>query len=161
MCLLLFFLPLIFGCHPQCRYVCDDPVCQADCRIFCKDPECIYECPGFGVACQDNPPRCRNRCNTSADACESDSCPMCETICEPPDCNVPGHFCGIVCAPTECAWKCFLPTNCPPPTCQLMCEHPACELPANQSYKLYAGAPDLWPGMGLLLALLFLFTQIQ
>lgn len=165
MILLLFFVVVSFACHPQCRYLCDDPVCEADCKVFCREPNCIYQCVGFPPTenpCPGQTPKCETFCNVTQDTCESDSCPMCTTICEEPTCQRDGYFCGIVCPPPDCAWKCFLPTNCREPICQLQCDQPACELPPNSTYKLYVAAGTAQTANLLLLFFLTLiFIQTQ
>jgi hypothetical protein len=117
----MFFIFLILfsvgdSCHPQCRYLCDDPVFNATCSIVCVKPDCIYD-----QTC-DYSPACTIQC--PEDQCESDSCPACETICQPSthiECGQP------LCAPPNCTWSCVKPTNPPPIRCEVQCERPACE----------------------------------
>lgn len=118
MLILVLFFSLGFSslCHPQCRWACDDPVCNATCTPVCVEPDCIfYPTCNYSPSCSIHCPQ---------DMCESDNCPACETICQPSS-----HLeCGpIVCAPPNCSWACKKPTNCPSPVCELQCERPACE----------------------------------
>ena len=128
----MFFILLIFfsvgeSCHPQCRYACDDPVCNATCAPVCVVSECIFE-----NTC-DYSPVCTVRC--PEDQCESDSCPACETICEPSthlECGDP------LCNALNCSWACEKPTNCPLPRCELVCERPACEYSSASTIQTFS-----------------------
>lgn len=135
----LFIVGVTLGCHPECRYACDDPVCLAVCETVCELPACE-----FNQTCGYSP-SCSVRC--PPDMCESDTCPQCETICSPP----PSPSCGdILCEATVCAWRCRKPTEaeCRKPICELQCEQPACE---------YAGVATLGVSIWLIL---FLFIMI-
>lgn len=116
---LFLHLSIVFGgCHPECRYACDDPVCPAVCETVCETPACE-----FNQTCGYSP-SCEVRC--PLDMCESDSCPACETICNPP----PSEACGdVLCEATNCTWRCRKPTEaeCRKPLCEIVCERPACE----------------------------------
>jgi len=126
----LFLLILFAACaastHPECRWLCDDPVCPAVCAPVCAPLACAVTC---NASYQCNPPVCEIRCEP--DQSESDACPACTPLCEMPVCqpadpHVLGH-CETHCQPLECAWRCTKPVDCPRPTCQLSCERPACE----------------------------------
>ena len=54
---------LIFKCHPQCSWKCDDPHCPAIC-----DPVC-------------EPPKCHTSCAEPKNA-------ICDVKCEKPECEV-------------------------------------------------------------------------
>lgn len=153
--LILISLVGASGCHPECRYACDDPVCSAICEHICEDPVCQ-----FNQTCGYSP-SCSVRC--PADMCESDACPQCETICSPP----PVEECGdVLCEETVCAWKCRKPFNCPLPRCELNCEHPACEYTGNTTSPSYALALGLSLGLSggmilMIVILLFLVNALR
>ena len=113
-------------CHPECRWACDDPVCNAECTIVTEPPVCI---------CENNPsivPICRIECPPDPDQCESDQCPSCVTICTPnQECNQN----QILCEAPVAKWACRKPSSCRNPICELVCERPACE---------YDGLSDPW-----------------
>lgn len=122
--ILLLSIAYATGCHPQCRWLCDDPVCHAVCKPICAPPVCQ-----FNQTCPYSP-SCSVRC--PADQCENDQCPACETLCAPP----PALECGeIECEAVECAWQCNKPIYCPYPRCELQCEHPACEYSAGNALR--------------------------
>merc|ERR1712086_683516 len=84
-------------CHPQCKWLCDDPVCPVRCpKEMCE----MDDCPACETVCR--PAVCR----TTRTAPEPNCAPLCEK--------------------TKCAWKCKTPTLCPKPKCQLTCEQPGC-----------------------------------
>jgi len=118
-------------CHPQCKWLCDDPVCPAKCHPVCAHPKCQMNCEPTGCAscevrCEE--PVCNVRC--PKEMCESKNCPSCETVCRPAvcrtTCTAPEPKCTPLCEATKCAWKCQTPTQCPRPKCQLACEKPKC-----------------------------------
>lgn len=117
----LFIGTLVNACHPQCRWACDDPVCNATCAPSCLEPACqIFN--ASNLVCVTVVPQCSIIC--APDQCESDTCPACEVQCQPPP-----SICGdgtILCEAPSCAWQCTKP-NCRLPICELQCEHPACE----------------------------------
>jgi len=119
-------------CHPQCKWLCDDPVCPAKCHPVCARPKCQMNCEPTGCAacevrCEE--PVCSVRC--PKEMCESKNCPACETVCRPAvcrtTCTAPEPNCTPLCEKTKCAWKCKTPTLCPKPKCQLACEKPKCD----------------------------------
>jgi len=119
-------------CHPQCKWLCDDPVCPAKCHPVCARPKCQMNCEPTGCAacevrCEE--PVCSVRC--PKEMCESKNCPSCETVCRPAvcrtTCTAPEPNCTPLCEKTKCAWKCKTPTLCPKPKCQLACEKPKCD----------------------------------
>jgi len=138
----MFFILLVLfsvgdSCHPQCRYLCDDPVFNATCTPVCVEPDCIYY-----PTC-DYSPVCTVRC--PEDMCESDSCPACETVCEPSnhiECNL------IVCAPPNCTWSCVKPANPPPIHCEVQCERSACE---------YTGGASTVGALNMLIFIMLIF----
>merc|ERR1719329_1147265 len=123
-------------CHPQCKWLCDDPVCPAKCHPVCARPNCQMdckpsECAKCEVHCEE--PVCSVRC--PKEMCEMEGegdagCPKCQTVCRPAvcrtTCTAPEPNCSPLCEPTKCAWKCRTPTLCPKPKCQLTCEKPGC-----------------------------------
>jgi len=120
------------SCHPQCKWLCDDPVCPAKCHPVCARPKCQMNCEPTGCAacevrCEE--PVCSVRC--PKEMCESKNCPSCETVCRPAicrtTCTAPEPNCTPLCEKTKCAWKCKTPTLCPKPKCQLACEKPKCD----------------------------------
>lgn len=124
----LLFLLFVLSCHsahPECRYACDDPTCPAVCRHICLEPRCEIQCTNSTNA-YCNPPNCRVNCPI-VDQSESDSCPFCETVCDPPQCMPLNAECQPLCEATQCFWQCEKPRNCPKPRCELVCERPACE----------------------------------
>lgn len=119
-------------CHPQCKWLCDDPVCPAKCHPVCARPKCQMNCEPTGCAacevrCEE--PVCSVRC--PKEMCEASDCPSCETVCRPAvcrtTCTAPEPNCTPLCEKTKCAWKCKTPTLCPKPKCQLTCEKPSCD----------------------------------
>ena len=136
-----FSLLVVGACHPECRYACDDPMCLAICEPICEEPRCE-----FNQSCPYTP-QCHVVC--PQDMCESDTCPACETHCNPP----PVEACGSpLCEARNCDWKCRKPTEaeCPKPECQLTCEQPACE---------YTGSASHLVGLsGMVLFMVVLFT---
>jgi len=156
--LFLVTFTVALACHPESRWLCDnpcgnwtctDPVCPVLCEPVCNSRTA---CVCFNnISNASYPHSCQQRC--PPDQCESDSCPACETLC-PNRCDA-GYV--ALCEPTDCEWRCRLDPTCPQPDCQqqdpsahcdkprcvLMGEHPACE---------YSGSSTL----SLLLALLLL-----
>jgi hypothetical protein len=109
------------SCHPECSWLCDDPICLAECMIVAEPPQCTCENPLII-------PVCSVECPPSQ--CELDQCPVCQTSC------TPNTSCGqIQCQQTLTSWACRKPSSCPQPRCELMCEKPACE---------YVGTADPW-----------------
>lgn len=109
------------GCHPECRWACDDPVCPASCSPQCASPACIIA-NASNLVCNSVVPRCTILC--APNQCESDSCPACEIQCDPPPVMCADGT--ILCEAPVCAWQCNKP-DCRRPLCELQCEHPACE----------------------------------
>lgn len=129
---LLIATSLATACHPECHWVCNDPICTAICEPVCDQPICEICHNTSSLICLPT-----NRCITQcpSDMCEVDTCPQCETVC-PPLCQGAPN-CTILCEETECSWLCSLPRNCQRPTCSLMCEQPACEFSsATHSYTV-------------------------
>lgn len=127
MLLLLVYSAWAIG--PECRWACDDPVCQAVCEPVCAPAACTVQCTGTEPVPSCSPPRCRTRCQSAANSSPSDSCPGCETVCEAPSCRPSAETCEIVCEQLSCGWKCRKPTHCQRPRCELQCEHPTCVAP--------------------------------
>jgi hypothetical protein len=122
-------------CHPECRWQCDDPMCPAVCHPVCERPRCQMQCAATQCAkctvhCEK--PVCSVRCPKNM--CERESCPKCETVCQPAQCHTtcvaPEPVCSPVCEETKCDWKCKKPERCPRPKCQLQCQKSACEAAA-------------------------------
>lgn len=140
-----FFFSLSLSAHPECRWACDDPFCPAVCQHICQEPRCQIECTNSSSNAYCNPPNCRVRC--PQDQSESESCPACETVCDPPQCMPLNAVCQPLCEATVCHWQCEKPRYCPEPKCELTCERPACE---------YSGAGSLisYGILGLVLMIL-------
>ncbi len=125
---LLYLTAIYAGCHPECTYECDNPVCAANCQPQCDSVKCRI-CEQINVnatpVCEEDfiDRGCEIRC--PADQCESDSCPQCEVICAGSLCD-DDPTCVIECEQIACGWDCQKPTNCPQPICILQCEQPAC-----------------------------------
>lgn len=148
MSILLFLLLLpsvVLSCHPQCRWACDDPVCQAECYSVCQPPKCDVQCTGGGGT------NCSPNCwiHKNADQCESETCPQAEIKCA----QLTGEACTgcqVLCEPPVCSWHCIKPIyHCKEPTCVLQCERPACEYNVNSS-----GGTTMSVMWGLILLLL-------
>lgn len=124
--MLLLFIAAALACHPECTWQCDDPVCAAECRPVCDEPVCEIQCEQGeqGELTRCAPPRCVVRCPD--DRCETDECPQCETVCEPPRCSG-SAVCTIHCEETSCGWACHKPRHCPKPHCELQCDEPCCQ----------------------------------
>jgi hypothetical protein len=127
-------------CHPECPWVCDNPVCYANCDPVCSAPVC-QRCVN-----QTGTPVCRatHACTVFCpeDMCEMEQCPACEVQC-PQLCATTAN-CTVTCDPIQCEWSCRLPT-CPHPTCVRQCEAPACEASeaAHYSASLLVGLVTL------------------
>lgn len=150
--MLLFVLMLLFsveaaaGCHPECRWACDDPVCQAVCHPVCDTPVCILV-NASNTACDAYQPSCSVQCPENM--CESDACPACETICQ-----APSDLCNdgqLLCEATNCQWRCEKPKHCQHPRCELVCERPACEAASGAQTR----------GGGLLVGIVFLVAFLS
>lgn len=130
--LLLLFLCLTNALGPECRWIADDPVCHAVCTPICLPTKCSFQCRNNVPPPRCFAPDCRTRCVDAENSSPMDSCPACETVCEPLECvpNQNGN-CEIVCEATECSWLCEKPTYCQPPRFELTCEKPACEFEAK------------------------------
>lgn len=138
--LLLVGLALALACHPESRWMCDnpcgnwscnDPICTVLCDPIC-DTTCVCYDPERNVSYAN---RCQTYCPPHQ--CEADSCPSCETYCPYP-CQA-GYI--PLCEATSCQWECHPDPTCPrpaceqqdpnatcsPPRCELMSERPACE----------------------------------
>ncbi len=92
-----------------CLPVCEEPVCTVveGCTKLCLDPVCAITCP--------------------QDQCEAESCPACETLCNPLSCYPNSAGCEIQCEETTCTWSCIIPPWIYHPTsCSPIIESPAC-----------------------------------
>jgi hypothetical protein len=151
---MLFLLLLLIGsthaaCHPQCTNSCNANQTAANaCAPVCAPPRCQYQCTTPGTQCEAYAPVCRVRC--PADMCESDSCPLCETVCDQPALLCVEAGCSPLCEATSCSWSCRnnsvtgLPSGC----AWVNCETPACAVSGT------VGA--LAGGIGLVVVLLSL-----
>lgn len=130
------------ACHPQCKWLCDDPVCSAVCEPECQAPRCEVTCLNTTADPRSvcSHPICWTTCGDTMNQCESDNCPQCETRCGRLYCQ-PSYTCQIQCEMPQCGWKCRKPDSCPKPQCQLMCEQPACKLEESSATHsaLYSG----------------------
>ena len=133
----LFLIALAFACHPQSRWLCDnpcgawecnDPVCDVICEPICNNT-CMCHNPTTNSS---YPLKCYEVC--PPDQCEADSCPACETHC-PKSCR--SGF-DALCEATSCDWSCRANTSCPYPECEQIsttwtsCPEPRCELQSEK-----------------------------
>lgn len=129
--ILALIIMIVTACHPESRWacddpcgiwICDDPICTAKCEAICET-KCICFNPDTNSSIGA---QCGAWCPT--DQCESDSCPVCDTVCYSPCVSGYSHLCEA----TNCTWKCKSDPSCPKPKCnkteQIACEHPRCEL---------------------------------
>lgn len=126
---LLIFVTFSDACHPQCSYACDDPVCPAECHAQSSKPKCTVSCNNSFVPIQG---QCNFKCSNVVNitnVCESDSCPLVETLCTQLICiDLPRTVtCTVLCEAPTAGWVCNKPKNCRQPICELQCEKPACE----------------------------------
>lgn len=151
--LLLSIFKYSFGCHPECTWQCDDPVCPADCTIHAGPLNCTVMCSDNGHYCY--PPRCTHECLDNV--CETDMCPICSILCEAPRCRfVPlGVRCETMCSQGMFSWSCKKPKNCPYPKCELMCEKPACET-TNSGIKTQINSFQLHEMIFLIVFIIFI-----
>jgi len=116
--------------NPQCRWACDDPICQTDCQPVCELPICSYTCATSNALCQA--PTCKTICQTALNSSVGDTCPLCETDCKQLTCAPRNAQCQVLCEAPACHWYCAKPkigASCAAPRCELVCERPACEGP--------------------------------
>lgn len=134
MLLCLIFISIVYCCHPECTYQCNDVVCPASCKPICERPVCEL-CFNHtdNVVCEPITSGCITRCPV-LDQCETDHCPSCETVCNNLCNNNP--ICFIQCEAVQCAWECVAPTDCPLPECHLECELPACEYQSGKKLEI-------------------------
>lgn len=130
--LLLLFIACALACHPECRWACDDPVCNATTSVVCQPSVCMIVCTEADdrLQCSNRTDLCSVRLPTE-DACEMDECPRAETVCPSVSqvCRKP-LGCQFLCEAPQCTWAVKKPSNCPRPRCELQCESPACVEPA-------------------------------
>lgn len=145
LCVIILFVSLqtACGCHPQCRWMCDDPVCDAICEPLCEAPSCNasihFQANDSIVQLPQNALQCEIRCSSIDNQCPSDSCPYCAIHCSFVNGSCPaGGICHGSCFVPRCEWQCMKPTNCTKPRCELSCERPACE----SSYINTPATPD-------------------
>lgn len=108
--------------HPECRWMCDDPICELTTRPRCAPPVCEIQC-SVGSAAQCSPPRCETRC--PYDQLPMDSCPTCETVCQPLVCP-PSNVCNVLCEAPSCSWEPEQFCLARYPRCELQCEMVTC-----------------------------------
>lgn len=124
---LVLIVNAVYGCHPECTWACDSPMCPAVCHPVCQQPVCSVCVNTGGSQLCLNVSQCVVGC--PGDMCESEVCPQCETVC--PDLCRGTPNCTIMCQAPQCSWQCSKPLDCPYPQCMLQCEHPACEYTGN------------------------------
>lgn len=117
---------LASACHPECSWMCDDPVCPADCIPVCEAPICTPSCQNPANEAHCSKPHCWVHC--PEDMCEDEMCPQCEVKCTPNSISCRNHtaVCVPLCEALSCSWSCVKP-DCPKPRCELQCAQPACE----------------------------------
>ena len=129
------------GCHPECTWLCSEPVCIAECKYVTEPPVCICEDPSV-------PPNCRIEC--AEDQCETESCPNCEIFCN--------EECGSAnCLPLISTWACRKP-DCPYPVCELNCEMPSCPYEGPDPWEKES-EPVQWWFILVVLLLIIVFTK--
>ena len=129
MIILLFLTVVVAQTQPAflagditCTWNCTTPQCAPWCRPKCDAPVCLVQCPVNQTCSQQ--PNCQVSCPySSSPIIVKESCPMCETVCNPLACP----NCTVLCEATNCSWDCFAPGACPYPVCNLVCEPPACQ----------------------------------
>jgi len=145
--LILVWISVVVGCHPECRRTSDpDTVAFARCSSYCAASQCEVHCEPSSEVVSCQPISCRPRCPV-VDACESDSCPPCETVCDPPICT---GTCQILCEAPQCGWKCFPAI----PNLDYVCEHPACTFTGVAFSSLASGSNSALLTLLVLLVLL-------
>lgn len=138
-----------YASTPECRWLCDDPVCPAHCVPVCQAPRCQVHCTA-PLTCTVQIPTCTTRC--PPDQSPSDHCPACETVCQPTGCP---SGCETLCEAPVCAWHCTKPAMCVQPRCELNCERPACEAAvASISPRVSAGKWTVLAGVVLVMLVL-------
>jgi hypothetical protein len=108
--LLLLFVSASLAVLPECRFACDDPVCNAVCGAMCDPPNCTSTDPQCTVSCTTS-------CNETV--IDTNNPPSCVTRCNP--CTMG----SISCTAPNCGWVCERGETCAQPLCELQCEMPA------------------------------------
>ncbi len=115
------------GCHPECSFQCDDPVCPALCSFSCPDTLCqTAPCDDSDCTCESFGELQIKECRLLAHA----ACPECDVGRSGRNCqNQAGRSCTCQtsCDAQPCTLSCQTPSFCPEPRCELQCESPACE----------------------------------
>jgi hypothetical protein len=135
--LILLFISTSLAVLPECRFACDDPVCNAICGAMCDPPNCTSTDPQCVVSCA-------TRCNETV--IDTDSPPSCVTRCDP--CAMG----SIQCAALNCGWVCEKGETCAQPRCELQCEMPA--FPFHS--LISSGSRIAGVGLGIMLVMLVL-----
>lgn len=146
-CFLFFFnVECGGGGGAPCKYLCDDPVCNATCIpniVIHSYPNCTLQCTNNYTISKINYCQ-RLDCKfvqPPGISFELEQCPMVEIQCNRPRCfYLPSNVqCDPICeAPPPAQWHCIKPINCPLPKCELQCEQPSCHdfTPSSSSNSL-------------------------
>ena len=139
---------LSFSCHPESRFLCDNPCGNWTCEDHVHNLLCEPICDSSQSICMNESPgywyykQCYHRC--PPDQCESDSCPSCETVCPP--C---AEKYEALCEMPSCFWNCKPDENVPQPQCEQQsttvtdCPSPRCELQSEMPACMYNPAPKM------------------
>jgi hypothetical protein len=130
--ILLLLFTSVYALAPQCRWACDDPMCDAICEAVCDMPQCNFT----GTPCIGYSPQCSYTCNQTYAALPA----VCDSTCQPPPCVGT----TIACAPLNCGWRCIV-GECVQPQCQAVCE-----MPVNEFLSL-SSSTTLIPSLVLLI----------
>lgn len=106
----------------ECKWQCDDPVCNQRCDAVCQDPVCTFTQDGKTIE-QPDGMTCEIVCPTNQMAGEN--CPACSIQCS----EVEGV--EATCQPTNCNWSCPAvdKSKCTKPQCELVCPQASCLAP--------------------------------
>lgn len=115
-------------CHPECRWLCDDPLCNAEIAVECPATACgTPSCTQEDCTCDVWPTPAIESC---ADAHSKE--PTCTLALTGQNCHSPSGAacsCKADCPTVTCTRSAPLDERCTRPRCELQCERPACEAP--------------------------------
>jgi hypothetical protein len=126
--LVFLFYNAILSCTPECRWMCDDPVCAPACEIRCPETLCEQNtCSLQGCSCGHFSEGRILWCEAPD---ENSSMSVCDVKSTGTDCTTAqGDVCecSSECMVDACYWDCTAPVTCAAPQCELSCERPSCE----------------------------------